>query len=341
MKVALSMIAICVVTVACAGPDRSPQATDCRVRSERPVGEDTLATESATFSDSVPWPRGKQFEHVVTVVLENQNFDDVMADEYFQQLAQRGTLFTHFFANFRPSYPNYVAMVAGSYLGTSGNEQMTFPVTQRSIADLLESKGLTWRQFAQGYRGQCNTHDGGLLAKYQRKHVPFASFAAITDDPMRCANIVPAGEFDWTRLPNYAFYSPDMCNSGHDLCVAGRPLATSIIDGAKSLLGDSRPQVRQAARWLEGFLAPVFADQTLLRDTLVVITFDEGGDDPDNRVYTVFLGGSVKVGQQVSQCANHYNVLRTIEENFGLGTLGAGDERVEPLAGAFRVAGMP
>lgn len=322
----------------CTTSEQAMQAAACQVQSLSSVGHDTMATTLPSTAEIAPWQLSTQFRHVVTVVLENQNYNAVMADEFFQQLARRGVLFTHFFANFRPSYPNYLAMVAGDYLGTTGNEQMMLPATQRSIADLLEAKALTWRQYAEGYVGQCNTDDGGVLSAYRRKHVPFVSFANITDNPTRCANIVPASEFDWTRLPNYAFYSPDMCNSGHDLCVAGRSWSTLTVDGIKTLLGDPQPRIRQSARWLEEFLAPVFANPSLLRDTLVVITFDEGGGDADNRVYTVFLGGAVNAGQQVGQCASHYNVLRTIEDNFGLGTLGAGDARVAALAGAFRSA---
>lgn len=335
MRVFVGMMAVGFIMLGCTSPERAVEAKSCQVQALRAVGNDTMATVLPPPAERVTWQLGMQFKHVVVVVLENENYNAVMANEYFQKLAQQGTLFTHFFANFRPSYPNYLAMVAGDYLSTTGNKQLMLPATQRSIADLLEAKGLSWRQYAQGYVGRCSRDDGAALSAYRRKHVPFVSFANIMDNPARCAYIVPASEFDWARLPSYAFYSPDMCNSSHDFCVEGKPWATLIADGAKTLLGDPQPRIRQTARWLETFLAPVLADPSRLRDTLVVITFDEAGGDPDNRVYTVMLGAAVKAGQQVSQCASHYNVLRTIEENFGLGTLGAGDERAAPLVGAF------
>ena len=335
MRMFVGMMAISVIMMGCTTTERAVQATSCQVQPLRSLGNDTMATVVPPTAERVPWQLGAQFKHVVVIMLENKNYHAVLADEYFRQLAHRGALLTHYFANFRPSYPNYLAMVAGDYLGTTGNTQRMLPPTQRSIVDLLEGKGLSWRQYAQGYVGRCNKDDGGIFSSYRRKHVPLVSFANVMDNPERCINVVAASEFDWTQLPNYAFYSPDMCNSGHDFCGGGQPWSMRIVDGVKTILGNPQPRIRQTARWLESFLAPVLADPSLLRNTLVVITFDEGGGDPDNRVYTVMLGGAVKAGQQVTQCASHYNVLRTIEENFGLGTVGAGDERAAPLVDAF------
>ena len=62
--------------------------------------------------------------------------------------------------------------------------------------------------------------------------------------------------------------------------------------------------------------------------TLIVVTFDEsmsqGGQD-DNHIYTVFLGNMVKKGYVEEHPYDHYNVLRTIEANFSLGTLSVQD----------------
>jgi acid phosphatase len=55
-----------------------------------------------------------------------------------------------------------------------------------------------------------------------------------------------------------------------------------------------------------------------MKRTLVIVTFDESeGNNKPERIYTVFLGSMVKP-QEVTAPYNHYSVLRTIEDNFGL-----------------------
>ena len=81
--------------------------------------------------------------------------------------------------------------------------------------------------------------------------------------------------------------------------------------------------------------------RNLRKGTLVVITFDESGGNEDNRVYTVFLGDMVKSANQqdpavLAKRYNHYSVLRTIEENFGLAPLTANDRDAEPITGIWK-----
>jgi hypothetical protein len=55
-----------------------------------------------------------------------------------------------------------------------------------------------------------------------------------------------------------------------------------------------------------------------MKRTLVIVTFDESeGNNKPERIYTVFLGAMVKP-QDVTDAYNHYSVLRTMEDNFGV-----------------------
>src|SRR5437588_318918 len=82
-----------------------------------------------------------------------------------------------------------------------------------------------------------------------------------------------------------------------------------------------------ASRWLQGFLEPDWNNGEPLwkhkafMDTLIVVTFDESYDtspEAGNHIYTVFLGSMVQHRPEgIPDNYNHYNVLRTIEENFG------------------------
>ncbi len=123
---------------------------------------------------------------------------------------------------------------------------------------------------------------------------------------------MPATEFDPHALPNYAFCSPDMDNDGHDTGLAF------------------------AADWLRRFLEPLLADVEFMRRTLVVVTFDEARPDGTNHIYTVFLGPVVRAGYVATAPHDHYDLLRTVEENFAVGTLGAEDERASPIVDVWK-----
>ncbi|MEP7217574.1 MAG: hypothetical protein ABI876_01590, partial [Bacteroidota bacterium] len=62
--------------------------------------------------------RGREFDHLLIIVLENQNYDKVIASPYMKALADRGTLFSNFNGLFHPSYSNYLAMIAGDGFDT-------------------------------------------------------------------------------------------------------------------------------------------------------------------------------------------------------------------------------
>jgi Phosphoesterase family len=322
MRLYLALTAAALATVAAAATRAAEP--DCRTFEPRKIARKTFATPRAS-QRGPPWSLPRQFEHALVAVLENQDYEAVMQHPYFQALARRGALLTHFTAPFHPSYPNYLALVGGKYFGTTSDDQRDLPSSERTIADLLEAKGLTWRQYAEGFPGRCDRADSASASRYERKHVPFMSFESITRDPARCARVVPADRFDRKDLPSFAIYSPDMCNDGHDVCGDERsatgPAAHRKLD--------------QAAEWLRAFLEPILADPAVMKDTLVVVTFDESAESANNHIYTVLLGGMIRAGERVDACYDHYNLLRTIEDNFALGTLGAEDERSVPMVGSM------
>jgi hypothetical protein len=52
-------------------------------------------------------------------------------------------------------------------------------------------------------------------------------------------------------------------------------------------------------------------------NSVLIITWDEDDGSHNNQIPTVFVGGGIKPGQY-SETINHYNVLRTIENLYGL-----------------------
>jgi hypothetical protein len=255
---------------------------------------------------------GEHFDHVVIVLMENEGTEQALADPYISSLVQKGAWFSNYHAITHPSFPNYLAIVAGSTFGITTDHRPT-PLKGETIADLLEEKSLTWKSYAENYPGGCylgSAAGSGRLTPtaaptelYVRKHVPLLAFASIQNDAGRCARVVGANQFlrdaRAGKLPNYSFFTPNMFNDGHDTSLAA------------------------SSAWLSGFVRSVESTIAMHQRTLVVITWDEGGNR-DNRVLTLFFGDVVKPGKYNAPLT-HYSLLRMIEDNFGLRRIAAGD----------------
>jgi hypothetical protein len=144
--------------------------------------------------------------------------------------------------------------------------------------------------------------------RYARKHSPWVNF---TNLPAATTNL-PASELgtNWDRLPTVAFLTPDMCNDMHDCPVAA---------------GDA-----WAKKTLGSYLAWA---QT--HNSMLVMTFDESETKtPGNPIPTIFAGPMVKAGD-VSARVDHYSMLRTLEDMYGLKALGKSAD-AEPITGIWR-----
>jgi phospholipase C len=256
-------------------------------------------------------PATQQFQRVLIIVLENQGFDALMSNDYLKQLAGRGTLLTNFHAVDHPSYPNYLAMIAGRRVPTFGDAQQTVDLCH--VGDLLASRGLDWKNYAEDYpgaSGKCYLESG--QGKYARKHVPYLSFQSVQTSSESCSHIASAAQFDLDRvhgtLPAYMFYSPNLDNDGHNT------------------------DLETAAKWLKGFLDHLLADPHFMDGTLVIVTFDEAAPDLDrsNQIVTLLVGPMVGHGSDNANY-DHFSVLKSIEQNFGLCALGTGDQAATPV----------
>ncbi len=262
----------------------------------------------------------RHFDHVVIIVLENEDATTVEAVPYMDSLARTGALLRNYFGVAHPSYPNYLALVAGkTFVGSPearpdpvaynrrefGDAQMQ--ISAPSIANSLEAQKLTWDLFAEDYPikdslpAKCDFRSAAGL--YSRKHVPLLSFALFHEHPELCAHV---RDLRWLRpdsLAAYTFITPNMVHDGHDASLS------------------------VAVTWLRTFLNRLTSNQKLMESTLVVVTFDESstsvfekirGKSHANAVFTVLLGGVVKPGSASDEVYSHYSLLQTIEENFNL-----------------------
>lgn len=268
----------------------------------------------------------RNFDRVFIIVLENADYDRALEQPYLRYLTTIGALLSDYHAATHPSYPNYIAMVAGNTFGVRDNDQKDLEAT--SLVDLLESAGVTWKVYAENLPAACFIGRQSRDGLYVRRHEPYISFRNIRTNPARCDRIVNAAELQADlgkdALPQYSLYVPNLRNSGH-----GGPWLNPRA-WVRTLL-DRNGRLAYADAWLHKFLAPLLDDPHFTQGTLVVVTFDENNGARGNQIYTALVGPMVQPGVTNGTRYDHYSLLRTIEDNFGVGTLGREDATATPI----------
>ena len=322
--------------------------------------------------------------HVWVVVLENKGYDETFgagspAPYLSQTLTSQGQLLTDYYGIGHQSLDNYVALVSGqapnvetqadcqfytdvvpgvmSPDGQAIGQGCVYPKAVQTIADQLQSAGLSWRGYMQDMGTACrhpapNSRDTTQTAsaaaggEYAARHNPFVYFHSIVDTSACTANDVdlaqlPSDLAAGTGAPSFSLIVPDLCEDGHDApCADGR--AGGLVS-ADAFLKTWVPQITSS---------PAYADNGLL-----IVTFDEAentsdassccGEQPGyntinpgalipgmggGRTGAVVLSPFVAPGSTNSTPYNHYALLRSVEDLFGLGHLGyAGAAGLRPF----------
>jgi acid phosphatase len=265
--------------------------------------------------------------HVVVLVMENKEQGRVIGSPsapFLNRLARRGGVATQSFGVRHPSLPNYIALVSGSTQGIT-DDCTSCTANGPNIADQLEAAHRTWGAYLEGLPRPCARP--AFAGRYAKKHDPFAYDDKIAASAARCRRRVPlrrrADDIRGDRLPDFAFIAPDLCNDTHDCSVrTGDRFLARVVPAVLSALGP------------HGFL---------------VVTYDEGNSDSGccggshgGRIATLVAGNDVRRGTRMTQPIDHYGVLASIEEAFGLPRLGAaGDPQHGTLAPLFRAGRVP
>jgi acid phosphatase len=289
----LALVAICCLLLAActAAPTPIPSRSASASRS-------VIASGSGAASGS-PSPAAAA-RHDWLIVLENKDYSSVIGSAdapYLTSLAHQYALASNYHGVDHPSQPNYMALFSGSTQGIG--DDSVYNVDAPNLADQLEHAGLSWRVYAENVPPNCflgATARGGTDGKgtYARKHNPAISFSSISRDPQRCANITDFSHFD-AGAANFSLIVPNQCHDMHDCPVAD---------------GDT---------WLRSFL-PKITDSAAYDDGgLVLITFDEEhGRGGANKVATIAISPSIREGTDSAQRYDHYSLLRTVQQLFGL-----------------------
>lgn len=246
------------------------------------------------------------------------------------------------FSEFKRSAPGFDAN--GQIRGTG----CVYPADVKTLANQLQDAGYTWKGYMEsmgadpsreapacghvGIGELDHTNKATAKDQYADKHNPFVYFHSIIDDHADCAAHVvnldklPADLQSIATTPNFSFITPDLCHDGHDApCRNGEPGGLVSAD-----------------KFLREWVPQILASPAFKQDGLLFITFDEGTDAAaccgetqpagapqpgkfgpgGGRIGAVVISPFVRPGTVSNVSYNHYGLLRSIEDWFGLPHLG-------------------
>ena len=74
-----------------------------------------------------PIVKGKSFDRIINIWLENTDFEDAATLSQFQKVAEQGVLLNSYYAVTHPSEPNYMASVFGDFFGLGDDDYWYIP----------------------------------------------------------------------------------------------------------------------------------------------------------------------------------------------------------------------
>lgn len=227
-----------------------------------------------------------------------------------------------------------------------------YPAAVLTVADQLDSAGLSWKAYMEDMgkdptreSATCghpklgskdNTQIATAKDMYATRHDPFVYFHSIIDNPVCDSNVVSLDPLSGdlaseATTPDFVFITPNLCHDGHDATCAD---------------GEKPGGLAAADKFLQTLVPEILNSPAYKKDGLLIITFDEsesaladstaccGETGNANALLPGLLGpGGGVVGAvvlspfitagTVSQTSyNHYSLLKTVEDVFGLEHLG-------------------
>lgn len=226
--------------------------------------------------------------HVFVIVMENRSYNQVIDSPYISQLAAKYGVATNYHSVSSPSLPNYLALTSGDTWGINDNEFHRLPAG--GIGTQLSEAGIEWRAYMESMTRGCFDSP----APYALKHNPFPYYGGAC--PPQVVPLTNFADDMSVSNPRFVWITPDLCNDGHDCSNTA----------ADSWLSQMVPIIEALIAWKD--------------NGLLVITWDEGSGN-DNTVLTMFVRPNSRAYQS-NQPYDHYSLLATIEDQFGLPRLG-------------------
>jgi hypothetical protein len=238
-----------------------------------------------------------------------------------------------------------------------------YPTNVKTLANQLTSHSVSWRGYMEdmgndtsrepakcgnpgdpsGGGSQDQTQRATAKDQYAARHNPFVYFHSLLDTGLCKSNVVPLTKLttDLQKVSTtrrFSFITPNLCDDGHDTNCAGKDAKGSKAGGLVSIdhfLSVWVPRIKQSPAFKHDGLLIVTTDEASTSDSSACCNEQAGPSDPNpgvsgpggGRIGTLVIGHCVGAGRKVKTPYNHYSLLRTLEDLFGVhkgGTDGKG-----------------
>lgn len=245
---------------------------------------------SPNISKTVKLP---QPDHIVIVVEENRSKAQIIGNKeapYINRLANSGALMINSHGIRHPSQPNYIALFSGNTQDVNDDSCPHKFKTSNLATELINhKKGFSGYSEDLPYTG----FKGCQNKSYRLKHNPWVNFTNVSPILNNPFTSFPS---DYNKLPTISFVIPNLNHDMHD------------------------GTIEQGDAWLKNKIDK-YVQWSNKNNSLLIVTWDEDDFKKDNIIPTIFVGPMVKKGKYTDY-VNHYNVLRTLEDMYGLAKLG-------------------
>ncbi|MHB8658525.1 MAG: alkaline phosphatase family protein [Solirubrobacteraceae bacterium] len=272
-------------------------------------GTAAVRLPAQTIASPVLRPDPGRPAHVAVIVMENEEYGDIVGSPstpFINRLAGRYALATRMFAVTHPSLPNYLALTGGSTFAID-SDCTDCQVPGTGLAGQLSAHGVSWRAYMEDLPRACFT--GAGAGNYAKKHDPFIYYRGVARSSSLCSRIVGltrlSADERGRSLPRFLWITPNLCHDMHDCDPAA---------------GD---------RFLARLLPPLLA--RLGPGGLLFLTWDEGASNAGccrlaagGHIATIVAGPGARLGARLRTPVDHYSLLQTIDDLFGLPRLGHG-----------------
>ncbi len=270
------------------------------------------------YAQSVPRP-----DHVVVLMLENYGYPTIIGNTNAPHINAlindpNTALFTQSFGLYHPSQPNYVMLYSGNNQGiTNDNTATNTPFTTCNLGASLISGGFTFKGFSEDLvtPGDLTTS----TANYVRRHCPWVNWlAASGTNSVDPALHQPYTSFptntNYSSLPTVSFVIPNLNDDMHNPTLPTANYQATAISNGDNWVNNN---ITDYINWAKA------------NNSLLILTFDEdegvnilGVSTSTNQITTMFIGAMVH-GGSYSEHIDHYSVLRTLEDMYGLAYCGS------------------
>ena len=245
-------------------------------------------------------------------------------------------------------YINFTTKSGGTTAIPAGNGCI-YPSNIQSISAQLDTAKLTWKAYMEdmgntpsresatcghpAVGARDNTQSATAADQYATRHDPFMYYHSIIDNQSYCdahvVNFTPLTT-DLQQISttaNFNFITPNLCDDGHD-----SPCANGDKGG-----------LTQINTFLQEWVPTIMNSPAFKKDGLLIVTFDESeNDDTDccseptgpnvkkpgiggpggGKIGAVMLSPFIKPGTVSNTAYNHYSMLKSLEDIYGLSYLG-------------------